>query len=64
MKKALIFGLAAALALGLGMMPAAAEAKYKVKIGGGPTGGTFNTFANGAAVCAADCGCHRSPGAP
>jgi uncharacterized protein len=51
MKKALIFGLVAALALGLSMMPASAEAKtYKVKIGGGPTGGTFNTFANGAAV--------------
>jgi TRAP transporter TAXI family solute receptor len=51
MKKALLFGLVAALVLGLGMLPAPAAAKeYKVKIGGGPTGGTFNTFANGMAV--------------
>jgi hypothetical protein len=51
MKKALLFGLVAAVVLGLGMLPAPAVAKeYKVKIGGGPTGGTFNTFANGMAV--------------
>jgi len=51
MKKALFFALAAALVVSLGMMPAPAMAKaYKLKIGGGPTGGTFNTFANGAAV--------------
>jgi TRAP transporter TAXI family solute receptor len=51
MKKALLLGLVAALALGLGMVPGAAMAKdYSIKIGGGPTGGTFNTFANGMAV--------------
>ncbi len=51
MKKALLLGLVAALVLGLGMVPGAAIAKdYKIKIGGGPTGGTFNTFANGMAV--------------
>jgi hypothetical protein len=51
MKKALLCGLVAALVLGLGLLPAPAIAKeYKVKIGGGPTGGTFNTFANGMAV--------------
>jgi hypothetical protein len=51
MKKALLCGLVAALVLGLGLLPAPAVAKeYKVKIGGGPTGGTFNTFANGMAV--------------
>jgi TRAP transporter TAXI family solute receptor len=51
MKKALLLGLVAALVLGLGMVPGAAMAKdYSIKIGGGPTGGTFNTFANGMAV--------------
>ena len=51
MKKFLILTLAAAFVISLGMMPATATAaSYKVKIGGGPTGGTFNTFANGAAV--------------
>jgi hypothetical protein len=51
MKKVLLCGLVAALVLGLGLLPAPAVAKeYKVKIGGGPTGGTFNTFANGMAV--------------
>jgi len=51
MRKALLLGLVAALVLGLGMLPGAAMAKeYKVKIGGGPTGGTFNTFANAMAV--------------
>ena len=37
-----------ALALGVGF--AVAADSYKVKIGGGPTGGTFNTFANGMAI--------------
>ena len=51
MKKALLLGLVAALVVGLGMFPGAAVAKdYKIKIGGGPTGGTFNTFANAMAV--------------
>lgn len=51
MKKFLILTLAAAMVVSLGMMPAPAVAKdYKLKIGGGPTGGTFNTWANGAAV--------------
>jgi TRAP transporter TAXI family solute receptor len=51
MRKALLFGLVAALVLGLGMVPGSAMAKdYSIKIGGGPTGGTFNTFANGMAV--------------
>lgn len=38
-----------ALALALAFTPALA-ADYNVKIGGGPTGGTFNTFSNGMAV--------------
>ncbi len=51
MKKVLMLTLAAVLALGLGVMPTPAVAKdYKLKIGGGPTGGTFNTWANAAAV--------------
>ncbi len=51
MKKALLLGLVAALVLGLGMVPGAAMAKdYQIKIGGGPTGGTFNTFTNAMAI--------------
>lgn len=51
MRKALLLGLAAALVLGLGMVPGAAMAEdYRIKIGGGPTGGTFNTFANAMAI--------------
>ncbi|MFH2127319.1 MAG: TAXI family TRAP transporter solute-binding subunit, partial [Pseudomonadota bacterium] len=51
MKKAMLLGLVAALVLGLGMVPGAAMAKeYKIKIGGGPTGGTFNTFTNAMAI--------------
>jgi len=49
MKKVLLFGFVAALAMALTMTPAMAE-NYSIKIGGGPTGGTFNTFANGMAV--------------
>jgi TRAP transporter TAXI family solute receptor len=51
MKKAMLLGLVAALVLGLGMVPGTAMAKdYKIKIGGGPTGGTFNTFTNAMAI--------------
>jgi len=51
MKKALLLSLVVAMVAAVGMLPAGAAAKeYKVKIGGGPTGGTFNTFANGMAV--------------
>jgi len=49
MRKALLFGLVAAVAVAFTMTPAIAE-NYSVKIGGGPTGGTFNTFANAMAV--------------
>lgn len=46
----LVFILALSVAV-LGVGSGAALAKeYKIKIGGGPTGGTFNTFANGMAV--------------
>lgn len=51
MKKMLVAGLFVVLALSLGMAPSPALAKeYKVKIGGGPTGGTFNAFASGMAA--------------
>ena len=50
MKKFWLLGLAAAVIMGLCLAPVAAQAEYKIKIGGGPTGGTFNTFANGMAV--------------
>ena len=49
MKKTLIFGLFTALVLALTLTPAMAE-NYSIKIGGGPTGGTFNTFANAMAI--------------
>ncbi len=51
MRKAFVVGmLAIAVAcLGLAGTPALAKV-YKVKIGGGPTGGTFNAFASGAAA--------------
>ncbi|MBW2041589.1 MAG: TAXI family TRAP transporter solute-binding subunit [Deltaproteobacteria bacterium] len=39
--------LMAALAVGIGPV---AAAEYSIKIGGGPTGGTFNTFTNAMAV--------------
>ena len=50
MKKVLIIALAAALTLSFGLMAGTAAAESKIKIGGGPTGGTFNAFASGAAV--------------
>jgi hypothetical protein len=41
--------LLAVAVMALGITPASA-ADYNVQIGGGPTGGTFNTFANGMAI--------------
>jgi hypothetical protein len=49
MKKYLFITFLAASVVALGMVPAAA-ADYSVKIGGGPTGGTFKTFSNAMAV--------------
>ncbi len=49
MKKHLVFGLIVMTALALGVAPVMA-ANYSIKIGGGPTGGTFNTFTNAMAV--------------
>jgi hypothetical protein len=49
MKKYLFITFLAASVVALGMVPATA-ADYSVKIGGGPTGGTFNTFSNAMAV--------------
>jgi TRAP transporter TAXI family solute receptor len=49
MKKYLFITFLAATVVALGMVPATA-ADYSVKIGGGPTGGTFNTFSNAMAV--------------
>lgn len=49
MKKTLMIGLLTAAMVAFGMMPATA-ADYSIKIGGGPTGGTFNTFTNAMAV--------------
>ena len=52
MKKILLVSLVALLALSLGTAPtdAVAAKEFKAKVGGGPTGGTFNTFANAMAV--------------
>ncbi len=51
MKKAICAILLAALVVCLGLTSAPATAEeYKAKIGGGPTGGTFNTFANAMAI--------------
>ena len=51
MKKLLLTAVACALLASLALAPTAAlAAKYKAKVGGGPTGGTFNTFANAMAV--------------
>jgi len=51
MKKFLILSLVFLFAAGLAMTPGDAMAKkFKAKVGGGPTGGTFNTFANAMAV--------------
>jgi hypothetical protein len=49
MKKHFMIGLLAVALIALGMTPALA-ADYSIKIGGGPTGGTFNTFTNAMAV--------------
>jgi len=49
MKKIALIGLLSLAVVALGMSPALAE-DYSVKIGGGPTGGTFNTFSNAMAV--------------
>jgi uncharacterized protein len=49
MKKHFIIGLLAVALIAFGMTPAPA-ADYSIKIGGGPTGGTFNTFTNAMAV--------------
>ena len=50
MRKLMLFGLLAALVISLGAAAPALAEDYNIKIGGGPTGGTFNTFANGMAV--------------
>jgi hypothetical protein len=48
MKKCLFFSLLTALVLSLALTPLPADAKSVfISIGGGPTGGTFNYFANG-----------------
>jgi TRAP transporter TAXI family solute receptor len=49
MRKFLLIGLLSVIFIAAGMIPAGA-ADYSVKIGGGPTGGTFNTFTNAMAV--------------
>jgi len=49
MKRGLITILLAVAVVALGITPASAE-DYNIQIGGGPTGGTFNTFANGMAI--------------
>jgi len=48
-KKMMFVGLLAVIFLTAGLMPAEA-ADYSIKIGGGPTGGTFNTFSNAMAI--------------
>jgi len=51
MKKFLLLSLMCVVIAGLAIAPGAIGAeKFKGKIGGGPTGGTFNTFANGMSV--------------
>jgi uncharacterized protein len=52
MKKFLLFSLVLAIAVSLVSISGDANAgdTFKAKIGGGPTGGTFNTFANAMAV--------------
>jgi hypothetical protein len=49
MKRKLMIGVLTVAMVAFGMMPATA-ADYSIKIGGGPTGGTFNTFTNAMAV--------------
>ncbi len=48
MKRLMLTGLLIVAAVALVVSPALAG--YKIKIGGGPTGGTFNTFANAMAI--------------
>jgi len=51
MKKLLIASTVCAVAVGLSAVSTTVQAaKYRAKVGGGPTGGTFNTFANAMAV--------------
>ncbi len=52
MKRFLLWSLMAVAVTGLALTPGgtALAKEYKAKVGGGPTGGTFNTFANGMAV--------------
>ena len=51
MKKFLLLSLICLVVAGLAIAPGAIGAeKFKGKIGGGPTGGTFNTFANAMSV--------------
>jgi len=49
MRKHLMIAIMAALVVAMVVVPATAE-NYSIKIGGGPTGGTFNTFTNAMAV--------------
>lgn len=49
MKRLMLASLLTLTVMALGMSPALAE-DYSIKIGGGPTGGTFNTFSNAMAV--------------
>ncbi|MFO7652723.1 MAG: TAXI family TRAP transporter solute-binding subunit [Candidatus Krumholzibacteriia bacterium] len=50
MKKAFLLAAASALVLSVALAPTASAEKFRGKVGGGPTGGTFNTFANAMAV--------------
>lgn len=50
MKKQWTIALVTLVCLSMMVLPAAAAAAASIKIGGGPTGGTFNTFANAMAV--------------
>lgn len=50
MRKGLIFGFLTAFVLLFGIQPGISEARSFISIGGGPTGGTFNYFANGFAI--------------
>ena len=49
MKKFLLISILTLAVFALTLTPLMAQ-QYSVKIGGGPTGGTFNTFSNGMAV--------------
>jgi len=49
MKRALWVSLLSVAVILAGMTVVQAK-EYSIKIGGGPTGGTFNTFANGMAI--------------